>query len=62
MSDSLRPPELYLPGFSVYGIAQARILEWVAISFSIYRKTNLFIVCLKLENSFVVVAQSLSHV
>ena len=23
-----------LPGFSVYGIFQARILEWVAISFS----------------------------
>ena len=30
--DSLWPHEL--PGFSVHGIFQARILEWVAISFS----------------------------
>ena len=32
VSDSLRPHEL--PGFSVHGILQARILEWVAIPFS----------------------------
>ena len=33
MSDSLRPHGLYsLPGSSVHGISQARILEWVAIS------------------------------
>ena len=31
MSNSLRP---HGPGSSVYGILQARILEWVAISFS----------------------------
>ena len=30
MSDSLWPP----PGFSVHGVLQARILDWVAISFS----------------------------
>ena len=30
MSDSCKPP----PGFSVHGILQARIVEWVAISFS----------------------------
>ena len=30
MSDSLRPP----PGSSAHGIFQAKILEWVAISFS----------------------------
>ena len=24
----------HLPGFSVYGVSQARTLEWVAISFS----------------------------
>ena len=35
MSDSLGPHGLYgLPGSSVYGISQARILEWVPISFS----------------------------
>ena len=35
MSDSLQPHGLYsLPGSSVYVIIQARILEWVAISFS----------------------------
>ena len=28
------PMDLSLPGFSVHGILQARILEWVAISFS----------------------------
>ena len=33
MSDSLRPHRLP-PGFSVHGIFQARILEWVTISFS----------------------------
>ena len=35
MSDSLQPHGLYsAPGSSVHGILQARILEWVAISFS----------------------------
>ena len=34
MSDSLRYHELSPPGSSVYGILQARVLEWVAISFS----------------------------
>ena len=34
MSDSLQPYGLYLPGSSVHGILQARILEWVAISYS----------------------------
>ena len=33
-SDSLWPRGLCLPGSSVHGISQARILEWVAISFS----------------------------
>ena len=28
------PLDYSLPGFSVHGILQARILEWVAISFS----------------------------
>ena len=28
------PVDYSLPGFSVHGILQARILEWVAISFS----------------------------
>ena len=34
MSDSLDPIDCSLSGSSVYGILQARILEWVAISFS----------------------------
>ena len=28
------PTDCGLPGFSVYGIFQVRVLEWVAISFS----------------------------
>ena len=34
MSDSCDPIDYNLPGSSVHGISQARILEWVAISFS----------------------------
>ena len=35
VSDSLPPHRLYsLPGFSIHRILQARILEWIAISFS----------------------------
>ena len=34
MSDFLRPYDCSLPGSSVHGIFQARVLEWVAISFS----------------------------
>ena len=34
MSDSLQPLGCSPPGFCFHGISQARILEWVAISFS----------------------------
>ena len=34
MSDSCDPTDCILPGFSFHGIFQARVLEWVAISFS----------------------------
>ena len=34
MSDSCNPMDCSLPGSSVHGILQVRILEWVAISFS----------------------------
>ena len=34
MSDSLRPVDYSPPSSSIHGILQARILEWVAISFS----------------------------
>ena len=34
MSDSVTPMDCSPPGSSVPGILQARILEWVAISFS----------------------------
>ena len=34
LSDSCDPMDCSLPGSSVHGILQARILEWVAISFS----------------------------
>ena len=38
VSDSLWPQDCSLPGSSVHGILQARMLEWVAISFS--RRTS----------------------
>ena len=34
MSSSLRPTDCSLPGSSIHGIFQARVREWVAISFS----------------------------
>ena len=34
MSDSLRLPDCSPPGSSVHGMLQARILEWVAVSYS----------------------------
>ena len=34
LSDSCDPMDCSLPGSSVHGILQERILEWVAISFS----------------------------
>ena len=34
MSDSCKPMDCSLPGSSIYGTSQARILEGVAISFS----------------------------
>ena len=34
MSHSLQPMDCSLPGFSVHGISQARILKWVAMSSS----------------------------
>ena len=34
MSDSLHPIDGSPPGSSVHGISQARVLEWVAITFS----------------------------
>ena len=30
----INPMDCSLPGFSVHGICQARVLEWVAIAFS----------------------------
>ena len=33
MSDSSRPMDCSLPGSSVHGMFQARVLEWVAIAF-----------------------------
>ena len=34
------PMDCNLPGSSVHGIFQARVLEWVAIAFSIYAPAN----------------------
>ena len=34
VSDSCDPMDYSLPGSSIHGTLQARILEWVAISFS----------------------------
>ena len=35
-----------LPGFSLHGILQARILKWVAISFSKSKEGILYLFCL----------------
>ena len=32
------PVDFSLPGFSVHGVFQARVLEWVAIAFSVVNK------------------------
>ena len=34
MSDSIDPMDCSLPGSSIHGIFQARVLEWGAIAFS----------------------------
>ena len=34
MSDSYDPMDCSLPGSSIHGILQQRVLEWVAIAFS----------------------------
>ena len=34
------PMDCSLPGSSVHGICQARVLEWVAIAFSVRRLVN----------------------
>ena len=34
MSDSSDPMDCNLPGFSIHGIFQAKVLEWGAIAFS----------------------------
>ena len=34
------PMDYSLPGSSIHGISQARVLEWSAIAFSIYRSIN----------------------
>ena len=40
MSDSCDPMDCRLPGSSSQGILQARILEWVAVSFSSVGRGN----------------------
>ena len=35
------PMDYSLPGSSIHGIFQARVLEWVAIAFSVY---NLYVI------------------
>ena len=41
------PMDCSLPGSSVHGILQARILEWVDISFSTYRENRpIYLICL----------------
>ena len=59
MSDSLQPIDCSLPGSSLHGILQARILEWVAIYypahvfrdvlFSISQNTELFLLFYRLN-------------
>ena len=40
MSDSCDPMDCSPPGSSVHGILQARVLEWVAISFPDHRSSE----------------------
>ena len=42
MSDSSDPMGYSLPGSSVPGIFQARVLEWVAIAFSVFPSIKVF--------------------
>ena len=42
-AQSCKPMDCSLPGSSVYGLFQARTLEWVAISFSILKKNLLMV-------------------
>ena len=37
LSDPMDPMDCSLPGSSVYGILQARVLEWGAIGFSVHQ-------------------------
>ena len=51
------PMDCSLPGFSFHGIFQARVLEWVAIAFSIWRCETRQIrrtACVKLTGRFLV--------
>ena len=53
VSDSLRPVDCSPPSSSIHGILQARILEWVAISFSkVMAKLNLFTTCHYTKSTF----------
>ena len=47
------PMDCSLPGSSVHGIFQARVLEWVAIAFSV-RKTKIKCLCVCVLSSSVV--------
>ena len=40
------PMDCSLPGSSVHGIVQARVLEWVAISFSTYDSIDTIIIAI----------------
>ena len=42
------PTDCTLPGSCVHGILQARVLEWVAIAFSISRSNTLIQICIAL--------------
>ena len=58
MSDSCDPMDCSLPDSSVHGILQARILEWVAISFSrgsSRPRDRIWVSCIEIESE---VAQS----
>ena len=52
MSDSLDPMDCSLPGSSVHGIFQVRVLEWVAISFSKVITNSLMQIFLSWDLSF----------
>jgi len=53
MSDSLQPMDYSVPGPPVHGILQARMLEWVAISYSVNKTNRILLTELSEGNGYI---------